>query len=33
MQSTRVAAVSMNGCLGESERVLRAIDGWCDGGG
>ena len=30
MQSTRVAAVSMNGLLGEPERVLAAIDGWCE---
>jgi predicted amidohydrolase len=30
MQTTRVAAVSMNGLLGESERVLAAIDGWCE---
>ncbi len=29
MKTTRVAAVSMNGFLGEPERVLRAIDGWC----
>ena len=29
MQSTRVAAVSINGYLGEPERVLRAIDDWC----
>jgi predicted amidohydrolase len=29
MQTTRVAAVSMNGLLGEPEQVLRAIDGWC----
>lgn len=29
MQTTRVAAVSMNGFLGEPERVLTAIDGWC----
>jgi predicted amidohydrolase len=29
MQTTRVAAVSMNGLLGESDKVLRAIDGWC----
>jgi predicted amidohydrolase len=29
MQQTRVAAVSMNGLLGEPERVLEAIDGWC----
>src|ERR1017187_1317771 len=30
MQATRVAAVSMNGLLGQSERVLAAIDGWCE---
>ena len=30
MQATRVAAVSMNGLLGESLRVLDAIDGWCE---
>jgi predicted amidohydrolase len=30
MQSTRVAAVSMNGLLGQPERVLAAIDGWCE---
>ena len=30
MQVTRVAAVSMNGFLGEPERVLAAIDGWCE---
>ncbi|MFN0167199.1 MAG: nitrilase-related carbon-nitrogen hydrolase [Bryobacteraceae bacterium] len=30
MQPTRVAAVSMNGLLGEPERVLAAIDGWCE---
>ncbi len=30
MQQTRVAAVSMNGLLGEPERVLDAIDGWCE---
>jgi predicted amidohydrolase len=29
MRTTRVAAVSMNGFLGETERVLSAIDGWC----
>ena len=28
MQATRVAAVSMNGWLGDSERVLAAIAGW-----
>jgi predicted amidohydrolase len=30
MQTTRVAAVSMNGFLGEPERVLAAIEGWCE---
>jgi len=30
MHATRVAAVSMNGLLGESERVLAAIDRWCE---
>src|SRR5262245_45925772 len=30
MMTLRVAAVSMNGHLGEPERVLRAIDGWCE---
>ena len=30
MQLTRVAAVSMNGFLGEPERVLTAIDSWCE---
>src|SRR6185295_1222891 len=30
MQVTRVAAVSMNGLLGEPERVLAAIDGGCE---
>jgi predicted amidohydrolase len=30
MKDTRVAAVSMNGFLGEPERVLRAIDAWCE---
>ena len=29
MRTTRVAAVSMNGFLGEPERVLRAADAWC----
>src|SRR3954454_18462994 len=29
MQATRVAAVSMNGLLGEPEKVLTAIDSWC----
>jgi predicted amidohydrolase len=30
MQTTRVAAVSMNGFLGEPERVLNGIAGWCE---
>jgi N-carbamoylputrescine amidase len=30
MKSVRVAAVSMNGFLGEPERVLAAIAGWCE---
>ena len=30
MQTTRVAAVSMNGYLGEPERVLAAIGLWCE---
>src|SRR5579864_7061249 len=30
MQSMRVAAVSMNGLLGEPERVLSAMDSWCE---
>jgi N-carbamoylputrescine amidase len=30
MQTTRVAAVSMNGFLGQPERVLGAIAGWCE---
>jgi N-carbamoylputrescine amidase len=30
MQTTRVAAVSMNGFLGEPERVLNSIAGWCE---
>jgi predicted amidohydrolase len=30
MQTVRVAAVSMNGLLGEPERVLGAIAGWCE---
>src|SRR5215467_8783593 len=30
MRTTRVAAVSMNGWLGEPERVLSAIDAWCE---
>jgi predicted amidohydrolase len=29
MRTTRVAAVSMNGFLGEPERVLQSIDSWC----
>jgi predicted amidohydrolase len=29
MQTIRVAAVSMNGLLGEPERVLEAVAGWC----
>src|SRR3974390_2015198 len=29
MQPARVVAVSMNGLLGEPQRVLTAIDGWC----
>ncbi|MGP0066651.1 MAG: nitrilase-related carbon-nitrogen hydrolase [Isosphaeraceae bacterium] len=29
MRTTRVAAVSMNGFLGEPERVLNGIDAWC----
>jgi predicted amidohydrolase len=29
MKTTRVAAVSMNGFLGEPDRVLDAIEGWC----
>jgi predicted amidohydrolase len=29
MQTTRVAAVSMNGLLGAPNQVLQAIDGWC----
>ena len=29
MRSTRVAAVSMNGRLGEPTRILDEIDGWC----
>jgi predicted amidohydrolase len=29
MQTTRVAAVSMNGLLGAPDQVLRALDGWC----
>jgi predicted amidohydrolase len=30
MQTIRVAAVSMNGFLGEPERVLNAVAGWCE---
>jgi N-carbamoylputrescine amidase len=30
MKNIRVAAVSMNGFLGEPERVLRAMDAWCE---
>jgi N-carbamoylputrescine amidase len=30
MQPTRVAAVSMNGLLGDPERVLSAMGGWCE---
>jgi predicted amidohydrolase len=30
MQTVRVAAVSMNGFLGEPERVLNSIAGWCE---
>lgn len=30
MQTTRVAAVSMNGFLGQPERVLAAIAAWCE---
>src|SRR5215831_17790299 len=30
MQTTRVAAVSMNGFLGQPDRVLSAIAGWCE---
>src|SRR5271170_8376499 len=30
MQTTRVAAVSMNGFLGEPERVLAGIGRWCE---
>jgi predicted amidohydrolase len=30
MQSIRVAAVSMNGFLGEPERVLSSVAGWCE---
>ncbi len=29
MKNTRVAAVSMNGWLGDPQKVLKAIDGWC----
>src|SRR6516225_6747366 len=30
MKTLRVAAVSMNGFLGEAERVLNAVAGWCE---
>lgn len=30
MRTMRVAAVSMNGFLGEPERILNAIDKWCE---
>jgi N-carbamoylputrescine amidase len=30
LRTTRVAAVSMNGFLGEPERVLNSIDSWCE---
>src|SRR5690242_11994721 len=30
MQAMRVAAVSMNGLLGEPQRVLSAMDCWCE---
>src|SRR5215510_15733925 len=30
MQATRVAAVSMNGLLGDPEKVLTAINDWCE---
>ena len=30
MRTMRVAAVSMNGFLGEPERILKAIDHWCE---
>jgi predicted amidohydrolase len=30
MNTFRVAAVSMNGFLGVPERILQAIDGWCE---
>ena len=30
MRTMRVAAVSMNGFLGKPERVLKAIDSWCE---
>jgi predicted amidohydrolase len=30
MQTTRVAAVSMNGYLGQPERVLDGVAGWCE---
>ena len=29
MQTLRIAAVSMNGLLGETEKVLGEMDGWC----
>lgn len=30
MKNTRVAAISMNGYLGEPKRVLKAMDTWCE---
>ncbi len=30
MQTTRMAAVSMNGFLGEPDRVLKSMAGWCE---
>ena len=30
MKTTRVAAVSMNGYLGDPQRVLGGIDAWCE---
>ena len=30
MRTTRVAAVSMNGLLGDPERVLAGIARWCE---
>jgi predicted amidohydrolase len=30
MKTMRVAAVSMNGYLGEPQRVLKSIEGWCE---